>query len=95
MTNEVREQKAEEWVKEGEQIFGKDRKKWAFKCVNCGHVQTIEDFMKLGMTEVEASRVVYFSCIGRWLPNCKGELETRKAHATILLVGCSVWLNLL
>jgi hypothetical protein len=37
-----------------------------FRCPNCGHVQSLQDFINLGMTKEEATNRVYFSCIGRF-----------------------------
>ncbi len=61
---ELKHVTVEEWQAEGERLFGTDKKKWRFECVNCGHVQTYEDFVKAGIDEPVGK--VYFSCIGRW-----------------------------
>ncbi len=49
-------------------------KKWKFKCVNCGNIQSYHDFKKLGLDDEKIRGIVYFSCIGRWMDNCKGEI---------------------
>lgn len=68
-----------EWYEEGEKKFGKDKKKWKFVCPNCGHVQSYEDFLKTNIPKDEIANVLYFSCIGRWIEECKGELGNKKS----------------
>lgn len=60
-----------DWLAEGERLFGHDKKQWKWKCPNCGHVQSIADFLelrKLGIikAETDVGTRVYFSCIGRF-----------------------------
>jgi hypothetical protein len=55
-----------EWRAEGEELFGKDMNKWKFKCVQCGHVQTLQDFIDHGIDEKEAVTLFFYSCLGRW-----------------------------
>jgi hypothetical protein len=60
-----------EWLAEGERLFGTDKKQWKWKCLNCGHVQTIADFIELRDKKIlsddfDPGQVVYFSCIGRY-----------------------------
>lgn len=62
--NELKKLSIDEWTKEGEKLFGKDKKTWQFKCVQCGNVQTYHDFEKLGIESPE--HYVHFSCIGRF-----------------------------
>jgi hypothetical protein len=57
------------WLARAEALFGKDKKNWKFKCPNCGHIQSVGDFVelnKLGISDVEPDGVAYFSCIGRY-----------------------------
>lgn len=59
------------WLAEGERLFGADKKQWKWKCCNCGHVQSISDFLelkKLGIitAETDVGTLVYYSCIGRF-----------------------------
>ena len=54
-----------EWQSRGEELFGKDKKNWKFKCVNCGEVQSYHDFKEAGVENPE--NYVYFSCIGRFV----------------------------
>jgi hypothetical protein len=56
----------EAWKALGTKLYGPDFKKWRFKCVKCGNVQTFENFVALGMSQEEAVNVFFFSCIGRW-----------------------------
>lgn len=60
---EPRTVKYADWLAEGEQLFGPDRKKWLFACPICGFAQSAETFeaAKLPLSAVG------FSCIGRWL----------------------------
>lgn len=53
----------EEWEKEGERRFGKDKMKWQFICPVCKHVALAEDWLKAGASE----DTIAFSCIGRYL----------------------------
>lgn len=39
----------EDWIKEGERLFGPDKKNWKFICPNCGHIQSYRDFIKGGI----------------------------------------------
>jgi len=45
---------------------GVPRNDVAFKCVMCGKVQSMSDFIAVGRTPEEAERQIGFSCIGRW-----------------------------
>lgn len=58
------------WEALGEQLYGPDKMKWKFKCPSCGHIQTPEDYKNAGANE----GAIAFSCVGRWLPESKGEL---------------------
>lgn len=69
----------DEWFAEGERRFGKDKKKWKFKCPNCGNIQSYEDFLKVDIAKEEIANVFYFSCIGRWMDDCKGEIGNKKS----------------
>lgn len=51
----------EEWLTEGERLFGADIMKWQFVCPACGNIQTMKDFKALGADP----QLVYQSCIGR------------------------------
>ena len=67
--DDAKEIPIKDWLAEGERLFGKDEKDWKFVCTNCGHVQSGKDFIELnenGISDVKASTVVFFSCIGRF-----------------------------
>lgn len=68
---ELKEMPLIDWLAEGEKLFGADMKLWKWKCSNCGHVQSIADFIelkKLGIikAETDVGTRVYYSCIGRF-----------------------------
>lgn len=51
----------EAWKAEGVRRFGARIEDWKFQCPSCGHVQSIGDFLALGLDP----NVAYFNCIGR------------------------------
>ncbi|WP_193200228.1 VVA0879 family protein [Nostoc sp. MG11] len=53
----------QQWITQGETLFGQNKMQWKFKCPCCGHSATTEDYKKAGAP----SSAVGFSCIGRWL----------------------------
>ncbi len=55
----------DDWISQLKERFGNDPAKWAFKCVNCGNVQTAQDFIDNNVEEHKES--VYFNCIGRYV----------------------------
>jgi hypothetical protein len=62
----------EEWRAEGERRFGTmDSMHWKFKCPICGHSATPADWKEAGALE----GAVAFSCVGRWIPGCKGTMD--------------------
>lgn len=68
---DLKEIPVNDWLAEGERLFGADKKQWKWKCSHCGHVQSISDFLelkKLGIIKAEkdVGTLVYFSCIGRF-----------------------------
>lgn len=85
MKEQIKQMSFKEWEAEGERKFGKDKKKWKFKCVNCGHIQSIQDFIDLKVEEPE--NYVYFTCIGRFMENCKGILGNKKSPCNYTLGG--------
>lgn len=54
-------QTVNEWLEEGEKLFGADKMKWKFECPACGHVASIGDFKEHGADPNDA----YQKCIGR------------------------------
>jgi hypothetical protein len=69
----------EDWEKEGIKRYGEDKKEWRFKYPNCSFVQTFNNFLKQGATKEDAQGMIGFSCIGRIMQNCKGELGNKIA----------------
>lgn len=53
------------WVQKAKDLFGKNPNIWQFKCVSCGTVQSIPDFIKAGVERDVAVQIVYQECIGR------------------------------
>ena len=56
----------EDWLEKGKNLFGKDFKKWRFKCPACGTVQTIKDFIDVGVEHEKIQAYIGFFCIGRF-----------------------------
>jgi len=75
----------DQWKKEGEQLFGKDIKKWKFVCSHCGHVQSLQDFIDQGINNPQ--NCFFMSCIGRWIEGCKGELGNKIEPCNYTLGG--------
>lgn len=54
----------EQWLKKGEKLFGPNPEDWQFKCVNCGHIQTMSDFKN---TDCKDPKILVFQeCIGNY-----------------------------
>lgn len=53
------------WLEKAKKLFGKNPKKWKFKCVSCGEVQTAQEFIDAGIKQEAATQLVYQECIGR------------------------------
>ncbi len=77
MDERIRKMTYKEWTDEGTRLFGKDKKNWKFICPNCGNIQDYHDFEKLNVKNIQD--VVFFSCIGRWIDDCKGEIGNHKS----------------
>ena len=75
-----------EWSKRGEQLFGKDRLKWKFKCPNCGNIQSPKDFRKYKDQGAKPDNV-YVDCIGRFMKNCKGTIGNKISPCNYALYG--------
>jgi hypothetical protein len=60
----------EQWNARGEELYGADRRKWKFRCVACGNVQSAElaDERNPELVGVEKGNWIYFSCEGRRTP---------------------------
>ncbi len=57
------------WRKKGLELYGKDLKKWKFRCPICNCVQSGEDFEKLESFKGDWRSFSHFSCLGRWTEN--------------------------
>lgn len=55
----------EQLAEQGEELFGKDKKEWRFRCISCGECQTYNEFKAAGVED--PSGLVHFSCIGRYV----------------------------
>lgn len=75
----------EEWEAIGKRLYGEDKMKWAFKCPNCGHKQTVEDFRPFKDKGAQPDTAL-FSCIGRWMPS-EGTLGNKKQPCNYTLGG--------
>lgn len=63
MINQTRE----EFLKKGEELFGKDKKEWFFVCPICETKQSFNDFLKHTDLEKDTINIyIGFSCIGRY-----------------------------
>lgn len=58
----------EQWLQEAERRYGPKLRNIRFRCPACGHVQSGQDFIDLGMSPAQAAQRAGFSCIGRWMP---------------------------
>lgn len=62
----------DEWVKQGESLFGDNPMLWRFKCPACGFIQSPQDYMDAGAPE----SAIAFSCVGRWRTEYKEAFDT-------------------
>lgn len=65
--NSIKTVTHDEWIAEGEKLFGVDKLNWRFVCPSCGHVASVQDYMEALAPEF----FVGFSCIGNYLPNSR------------------------
>uniref|UniRef100_A0A6M3LLZ3 Uncharacterized protein n=1 Tax=viral metagenome TaxID=1070528 RepID=A0A6M3LLZ3_9ZZZZ len=98
----LKEISLKDWLAEGERLFGADKKLWKWKCSNCGHVQSISDFIELRNKKIlpadfDVGTVVYFSCIGRFdtrIPEKDiGTVWNKKSPCNYTLGGLFVFAN--
>jgi len=69
----------EEWIAEGERLFGKDTKAWKTVCPVCKNVASAAEYIAAGAPHEQ----IGFSCIGRWTRDAWDLSNSRKkAHAT-------------
>lgn len=75
----------DQWIKEGEERFGKSKREWKFVCCMCGTSQSFNDFLEhTDLTEDEIQRVITFSCIGRQTEGASNMGEADKGK-----IGCN------
>jgi len=72
---EIRRVDIKDWMAEGKALFGDEPLDWKFVCPNCGHVQSMRDFLELREAGIKIKSVqqAYFSCIGRFDTRIKDE----------------------
>src|SRR5688572_28259233 len=66
-TKEIRVLTSEEWIAEGQKLFGDDQMQSKFVCPACGHVQSVQDYKDAGAPLTAAG----YSCVGRWMQNSR------------------------
>ena len=59
----TREMTRDEWLAEGERLFGKDVEKWRVRCPMCGKVSTVKEFKDAGASGPDCA---FVECIGRY-----------------------------
>lgn len=98
--DDLKEIPLEDWLAEGERLFGPDKKQWKWKCPNCGHVQSIADFIELRDLKIldpkfDPGQVAYYSCIGRFdtrIPEEDvGQIGDKKSPCNYTLCGLFVF----
>lgn len=57
----------DQWLDEMHKRYGPKARDAKFVCPACGHVQTAEQFLQLGMSPPMVASVLGYSCIGRYL----------------------------
>lgn len=100
----IKELSVKDWREEGIRLFGTSiSKDWKWKCSNCGHVQTIADFIELRDLGIlpagtDVGQLVYFSCIGRFdtrIPKEKvGTVWDKKSPCNYTLGGLFVFTDI-
>lgn len=73
-----------DWLAKAKELYGNDPINWKFKCANCGHVQSGNDFIQAKVTDWDSA--FYFSCIGRWTGG-EGTLGNKKSPCNYTLGG--------
>ena len=54
-----------EWLARGRKLYGDDSRKWQFRCVICGNVQSHESVTARNPKIRDTSNWIYFACEGR------------------------------
>lgn len=56
----------DDWQKEARRRFGNNVNDWRFTCPSCGHVQTRDDFLAMGLPERQVDFYLAYTCIGHF-----------------------------
>lgn len=84
--DKIKEFTKDEWLSNAEKRFGKDKKKWKFRCPSCGHIQSIGDFEQYHDKGC-GPNTAFFSCIGRWDGHMKNSMGSGKSPCNYTLGG--------
>ena len=55
----------DEWHARGRELYGDDPRKWRFRCVACGNIQSHESVTERNPRIGDTSRWIYYACEGR------------------------------
>ena len=90
MDRKIKTYQVQDWIDEGNILFGLKVEKWKFVCPMCKHVQSHEDFEKRTNLKGEGVfKVLGFSCIGRFLTNQRPEkIKGNKFPMKFIGGGC-------
>ncbi len=83
MSKERKHYTKEEWLAEGERLFGKDFTKYKFRCPKCGNVASGQEFKDAGAKPND----IYCNCIGRFV---KGKGCDWAAYGLFDICKCDV-----
>ena len=89
----IRRIDVKDWMAEGKALFGDEPLDWKFVCPNCGHIQTMRDFLELREAGIykKTLQQAYYSCIGRFDTRIKekdvGTILDRKSPCNYTLGG--------
>jgi len=77
----------EEWKTLGKKLFGDNQRKWKFVCPNCGHVQTAQEFLDIGVDWSEISSVWGYTCVGVYHAMDREQQQLMKRDTGVALIG--------
>jgi len=55
----------DEWLKLGKRLYGKDIRRWKFRCPACGNVQSDHSVKRRNPSLGDTSSWIFFACEGR------------------------------
>lgn len=88
MKDDVKEYTEDEWIAEGEALFGKSLRDWLFVCPMCKHVQNGLEFeARTDLSRTEIEKVLGFSCVGRYLTTQEPKKPQGKGSFPIKMKG--------